>query len=1262
MWKVLVLQKMCLLFWLVILLLSVSVTDVMSEPQVGTSGLRVCTIVPSPTDCRSLASCLTWSQCLSDTSQCFTSHTNVTMLRGEYILHEFLRMSGVVSLSIHGSGSEVNGSAVENQVVINCEYKEGGIGFMNVKDLSLSGITMVFCGVQGINNGFQDTEMGYLYLALQIVETVNVNLSFLSIINSTQIGLLCLNIRGTSAIQDSMFSHSNYRLLERYMQGKVECSEDNWECRGVNVWVIFFNPLINVASNVSNFVIERTKISHGVNLIPKVSSFSMSAGIAFHLNPALEYDVHITIDKCYLTNNIAPYAAHLSLGILSSCSVIVNNSTFTYANRLTESGPMELVTYMGTLKLSIFDDDYLDRGIAINVEIGIKQVHIAENVGGGLHISFFLHFSQSFFQLKVQKAEIIHNLLIQTTYQHFHTVIQFRGHLTNVGGVYISLESVDVSSNVVASQHENTGNPDVESIGMSAMGVAYTEVHFKQTTFSDNGMSALHSKNSDLHFHGVNVLRNNTGRHCGGALVLISSYIYLHKGTHVYIIENTALKYGGGICVDGGSVPESIEMCFWQVVDPDISDTFVYLHGNVAPITGYEIYAATVENCINLSTYKEQITSNKLSALSFAIFTHVFIIHNDVNDSSLSYQVSSQPLKICFCYQGPEPMCDASVVQQNVFPGQTFHVLSVGVGIGISPAVVKSRINGKYDISPKVQSLGNACEPLNYTILAPENISGILVQLTVEGSYLHSHYIKYLNLMTLECPQGFTLQQFKCECHRMLQRASVQCDINTQRFTRSGSVWIGMGSDDEGLLTHMHCPNAYCKIQQTDFNLTSPDVQCAFNHSGVLCGSCKPGLALMLGSSKCQYCSNIYLLLLLPFLAAGVLLVIILGRLDITVASGTMNGVLFYTNVVKASNDALISNSVSKYFMILSAWLNLDLGIETCFFSHLDMFWKVLLQFVFPLYIWLLVAAIILLSRYSTVAARLSGSNSVPVLATLFLFSYAKVLATIIVAFSFTSLEAEKVSPLVWLHDGNLRFLHGKHIALVVVSTLFALLYIIPLTLLLLFAPVLQRAHNHRIVRLIQRLKPLLDAFQGPYKNRFHWWPGLMLVIRIILFIALTANTTNDPRLSALFVGVTAFPLALFSFRGMYKNKLLNLHETAMHINMVVFILWSLFNYSACTSKTEFTKQQQATAYTMISVFYFLFMAVLIYHIRKKLTDLGVPHYLFNLCRRRGELANDNGELEGRDRQGSGYAPVSAQPPTVTFVELREPLLTDRIH
>ena len=158
-----------------------------------------------------------------------------------------------------------------------------------------------------------------------------------------------------------------------------------------------------------------------------------------------------------------------------------------------------------------------------------------------------------------------------------------------------------------------------------------------------------------------------------------------------------------------------------------------------------------------------------------------------------------------------------------------------------------------------------------------------------------------------------------------------------------------------------------------------------------------------------------------------------------------------------------------------------------------------------------------------------------------------------------------------------------------------------------------------------------------------------MLVIRIILFIALTANTKHDPRLSALFVGLTALPLALLSSAGVYKNKLLNLHETALNSNMIVFVLWSFFNYSAGGSRNQFTKQQQTTAYTMITVFYILFMVVLIYHISKKLTDLGIPQYFFNLLRRQSVTTNDGGEMEVRERQGSGCDPVPAQLPTVTF-------------
>ena len=43
------------------------------------------------------------------------------------------------------------------------------------------------------------------------------------------------------------------------MQGEVERSEENWECQGVNVWVVFVNSQVNVSSNISTFVVEEQR-------------------------------------------------------------------------------------------------------------------------------------------------------------------------------------------------------------------------------------------------------------------------------------------------------------------------------------------------------------------------------------------------------------------------------------------------------------------------------------------------------------------------------------------------------------------------------------------------------------------------------------------------------------------------------------------------------------------------------------------------------------------------------------------------------------------------------------------------------------------------------------------------------------------------------------------------------------------------------------------------------------------------------------------
>ena len=106
----------------------------------------------------------------------------------------------------------------------------------------------------------------------------------------------------------------------------------------------------------------------------------------------------------------------------------------------------------------------------------------------------------------------------------------------------------------------------------------------------------------------------------------------------------------------------------------------------------------------------------------------------------------------------------------------------------------------------------------------------------------------------------------------------------------------------------------------------------------------------MLGTSNCKKCSNRWLLLLLPLGLAGVALVVCLMVLNLTVSMGTINGLIFYANIVRANNAIFFLGQRANTFLSwFIAWLNLDLGIETCFYDGLTAYDKTWLQFAFPL-------------------------------------------------------------------------------------------------------------------------------------------------------------------------------------------------------------------------------------------------------------------------------------------------------------------------
>ena len=169
-----------------------------------------------------------------------------------------------------------------------------------------------------------------------------------------------------------------------------------------------------------------------------------------------------------------------------------------------------------------------------------------------------------------------------------------------------------------------------------------------------------------------------------------------------------------------------------------------------------------------------------------------------------------------------------------------------------------------------------------------------------------------------------------------------------------------------------------------------------------------------------------------------------------TVAIGTLNGLIFYANVVHANESILLQFQKRNFITVLISWLNLELGIDTCYFPGMDTYIKTWLQLAFPAYVILLVVLVIIISSYSTKFANLIGKKDpVVTLATLILLSYAKLLEVCFKALLAGILDYPDGSrAMLWLPDVTVTYLSEKHIALFIAAVLIPLVGLVYTALL----------------------------------------------------------------------------------------------------------------------------------------------------------------------------------------------------------------------
>ena len=780
--------------------------------------------------------------------------------------------------------------------------------------------------------------------------------------------------------------------------------------------------------------------------------------------------------------------------------------------------------------------------------------------------------------------------------------------------------------------------------------------------FISNNGSGILSKQSNIYMEGELFFAENIAAF-GGAIDLACnpltgtvSRLTLFSQSSITIVNNSA-RFGGGISANQQCRDDQwcfFLLKFFEGINSTNSTEIpkVTMQNNTASIAGDSLYGGPISECYILTDRNSPVMAD------ISLFQLVFNLSGEAYIS----RVASPPYRICFCVdRSPEQYCLTSV-SFNVFPGEDFHALAIisGRTRGAYSASVRASVTNAAELGPlqSVQQLMRSCGNLTYSVRASGR--NVRLHLSVESveNLLESPTV--IDVFLLSCPLGFQEvgEPPSCSCLAWLSAVpGVTCDINTQSIHRPGNVWIGNYSGK--LVAHRNCPFDYCKGANS-ISVYRQNEQCALDRSGVLCGRCDQGLSLALGSSKCLPCSNVYLAIVIPFGLIGVALLVLLLKCNLTVTAGTVNGLIFYANIIQANKTTFFpvstTVSITHVLSVFISWVNLDLGIETCFYKGMDAYTKTWLQFAFPVYVWILILVLVYSSRCSVTVSKLTGSNAVPSLATLFLLSYSKLLRAVITAISPISItDKDGKTSLVWLVDGNVLYMTWPHAALFVMALVVVFIYIIPLTLLVLFSPLLQASSNLRLFKWVRRIGPLIDAYQGPYKVKYRYWTGVMLVVRLILFSVFSGNALGDPNVNLLSISLILilFLTAVWNIGVLYKSYPVHLLEMFYILNLGIFSVVTMYLREAQSPQ----QSQEYLSCTMIGAAFLVFLVILIWHLHTFVKTFYCLRTLLNFC-----TTKHNGhppELELDQPQ----VPAVRPQPTVSVIDLsalRESLLSLR--
>lgn len=1163
--------------------------------------------------------CKTLSLCLSNLTACFHANTNLNFTEPSYeitaVTEDFFVVQDVSNLTLSGNNS-----------TIQCSTR-AGFAFINVTNLRIQGLRFMACGKTMTTEmqsrihltSFQNSSffmMEGIRVALLLAEINDITLHETVVHRSYGYGVLIANSRWIT-ISNSEFSYNNFQALKCYPQkilnvsccrelSALDSSTASYEssCYGGNI------VLINTDQSPFTFpytstLIYNTTITHGVNLDTQIvfdKDYVYAAGGLSLFIGHSNYTEQVDIKYCSIDSNIGQSSgnavfyvhdnANSSYYVTVYKTLLTNgNEGFEHFSKTAQSGGLTIIYG--------FIDDKQVEDYSQPPYLDYKNILIWDSIfsGNKAFTAAALLFDSYIVRNKKMRANFdIINCTFRDNFGYDSIVSVYSNTGNRVYDVVSLMQDVRLIGNrllnqptindrLIAYRHQ----PHIST--MHIQGIRTVTFHDLQIQNNElRGISIVQLLR--VIFTGIrNIISDNRGTE-GGGMKLIDAQIELQNhGSMLYIENNRASLSGGGLYV---FVPttRSYSFCFFNIytyqcegLPPQLHNRIIF-RNNSALTSGNSIYGGNIDQCEILECDSDEVTG-------YTIFQQLVVIPWE---NSLT-EISSDIQQLCFCVDDI-PECDLMTQSVSTYPGGKIGVSVVAVGQlnGTHPSIVLSDVTEGARIAPseETQSVGVHCTNFNYTIHSLEG-EEFTIRLSVSlGSFINQ---KTVRVSTEKCHSGFELDKASlvCDCSSFFSYHGVSCSHMSNSFTIPNGVWLGYGTAKNEFLVHHNCPLFKCNsTSATTVNLDTLDSQCKEGYFGIMCSTCQVNYSSVLGSNRCKKCSSWYSLLVIAiFIAAGPLLISAMLYGELSVANGIFNGAILYVNIVYIHRSLFFPLNHPNIVTVLIAWLNLDLGIEMCFYDGMDAYAKAWLQYLFPTYAMILTLFLAFVSWYFSFGAKVIGNNIFNVLATVILLCYSKCLRIIAETLSYTTLTSSLgYTKKVWLYDGSVPFMDSKHLALSIASLILLTFFIIPFTSLLLFEYPLLRSKIGRVMAKL-RLHSFIAIYQNPYKFPFRWWTGIALVARALFVFAFQFNILGNLRLNLLIIvslGILVLG-SMWNFGTFYHNRVCMLLETFYIVNMVLLAGWS--EYVAKSSHS--TRNQHIVTYIFVSLALVVFVISIIW-------------------------------------------------------------------